>query len=252
MLGIDGCRGGWVWCRAVWGEPTDRVDWTGGVAASLAELGALIEAAALALIDMPIGLLEAGPDERACDRAARALLGRPRASSVFRPPCRAALAAANYADACAINRAHTGVALSIQTWHLLPKLRELDALLTGGPAGLHERVREAHPELCLFGLAGGRAMVHAKRTAAGRAERLALLGRHGPAAAALVQDLSRRHPRRQLAADDSIDAATLAITAWRLVMPPAGPAVRRCLPDPPPRDAAGLPMALWYVMEAAG
>ena len=230
-IGIDGCRGGWVWCGRLDGR------WQGGVRASLAQWPEL-DALDLALIDMPIGLVEHGTDERRCDREARALLGRPRASSVFRPPCRAALEAADYHEACVLNRARTGVALSRQTWGITPKIRELDRLLRGR-AGLRWRLREAHPELCLWGLAGGRPMRHPKRTRQGRAERLALLGALEPDCIALLETLMGAHPRRAVAADDIIDALVLGVSAGRLLRGRVGR-----VPGDLELDAARLPMQL--------
>ena len=235
-LGIDGCRGGWVWCGMIEGRCQ------GGVVRTLADLSTPLEHAALALIDMPIGLLDAGPNERGCDREARALLRRPRASSVFRPPCRDALAASDYATACAINRQQTGVALSMQTWNIVPKIREVDALLNARPK-LKGRLREAHPELCLYGLAGGRPMAHNKRTIAGRSERIALLQRLQPDCATLANELTGGAPRRQLAADDAIDAAVLAVTAALLTE-----RTPQTVPSRPESDRHGLPMEMVYAL----
>lgn len=238
-LGIDGCRGGWVWVA------NQGSDWDCGLAPSLTALAGRLEQAALALIDIPIGLPSGGPAERACDRAARALLGRPRAASVFRTPCRPVLAASDYPSACAISRAHSGVALSCQTWNILAKIRETDQLLATRP-GLHQRLWEAHPELCLYGLAGGQPMQHPKRQPAGARERLTLLARHAPNALACVEALVQRQRQRDLARDDAIDAAALAVTAMLLREQPA---IR--LPPAPLRDARGLPMGLVYVLTAA-
>lgn len=238
-VGIDGCRGGWVWCEHRAGL------WHGGLCETLEALTARLAAAELALIDMPIGLPDGGAGERACDREARALLGRPRASSVFRAPCRQALAAApsGYACACDINRQRTGVALSLQTFNLLPKVDELDRLLQRWPP-LRGRLRESHPELCLYGLNGRRPMRHNKRTAPGRRERLALLQRHDPGLEPAMHTLLARQPRRHLAADDVIDAAALALTARRLC---AGEPLQR-LPAQAPTDVQGLAMEMLFVV----
>lgn len=235
-VGIDGCRAGWVWCRR------SESGWDGGLVTTLIELRPIIESSTLALIDMPIGLVSAGQEERACDRAARALLGRPRASSVFRPPCRAALAAPDYPSACDINRRHTGVALSLQTWNIAAKIRELDGFLRTH-AELPERLREAHPELCLWGLAGGQAMRHNKRTREGRRERLQLLGEIDTDCFPTMDALAGRHPRRALAHDDILDAAVLACTA---ILTQRAAADSRRLPAAPEVDAHGLPMQLVF------
>lgn len=233
-IGIDGCRGGWVWCGRLDGR------WQGGVVTRLEQLEPL-EQIDLALIDMPIGLIEQGDDERRCDREARALLGRPRASSVFRPPCRGALEALDYAQACELNRAHTGVALSKQTWNISPKIRELDRLLAAR-RGLRTRLREAHPELCLWALAGGQPMQHSKRTHRGRQERLTLLSALDHDAIEMIGSLERAYVRRVLAVDDIVDAAVLALTALASMQ-----VAPRCLPSEPQLDATGLPMQLLFV-----
>ncbi|MGB5834123.1 MAG: DUF429 domain-containing protein [Thiohalocapsa sp.] len=233
-IGIDGCRGGWVWCGRLDGR------WQGGVAERLHQLDWLGNVR-LALIDMPIGLVSRGEQERRCDREARALLSRPRASSVFRPPCRAALEAPDYVSACALNRAHTGVALSKQTWNLSPKIRELDQFLAAR-RGLRRCLREAHPELCLWGLAGGRSMQHNKRTTRGQQERLGLLRDLDQDCMPMIDSLERMHLRRILALDDIIDAAVLALTAAEALCNGI-----RCLPPQAELDDRGLPMQLLFV-----
>lgn len=216
--------------------------WDCGLVPDLDALTGPLQQAALALIDIPIGLPSPGPTERACDRAARALLGRPRAASVFRTPCRAVLSASDYASACAISRAHSGVALSCQTWNICAKIQETDQLLGAWP-GLHERLWEAHPELCFYGLAGGQPMQYSKRHPAGARERLALLARHAPGAVAALKACLQRARRRDLAQDDAIDAAALAVTAMLL----RGRAPIQ-LPAAAPADAEGRPMRLVYVL----
>lgn len=236
-VGIDGCRSGWVWCRHTGGR------WDGGLAADLPTLRPMIAASALTLVDMPIGLISTGTAERRCDPAARALLGRPRASSVFRPPCRAALDADDYAQACEVNRRQTGRALSKQTWNIAGKIKELDGLLAADTA-LRKRLREAHPELCLWGLAGGRPMRHNKRKPAGRVERRGLLAGLDAECLSHLDAMARAHSRRAVAADDILDAAVLAVTA-AMALADAGALAR--LPAVPESDDLGLPMEMVYL-----
>lgn len=235
FLGIDGCRGGWVWIGDL------GSGWSGGMAPTLERLRPMMLDASLTLIDMPIGLLDAGAAERRCDREARAFLGRPRASSVFRTPCRSALQAVDqgYEQACAINRQCTGVGLSRQAFNIMRKMLELDALLRATPS-LAASVRESHPEVCLCGLNGERPMQFNKRSSAGRRERRALLQRWSHDIGAAVDALTNRTLRRDLAIDDAIDAAVLALTARRSVQ------LGRVslLPAAAPTDSMGLPMAI--------
>jgi predicted RNase H-like nuclease len=188
----------------------------------------------LIAIDMPIGLSDEGA--RACDLAARRLLGRPRASSVFPAPCRAALGTTTYRRACALSRRTLGVALSRETFNILPKIRQVDALMT--PA-LQEFVREVHPEV-VFALLAGRArgLRHAKRTADGERERRRLLRRF--AAPFDPEAVRRRLGRARVARDDVVDAVACLVAAARirrgeaLVLPEGAVA----------RDARGLRMEI--------
>ena len=77
-------------------------------------------------IDIPIGLSSDG--FRACDRAARQLLGK-RRSSVFPVPPRLALAPLTYEEINLASKGHCGKGVSKQAFHLLPKIRETEALL---------------------------------------------------------------------------------------------------------------------------
>jgi predicted RNase H-like nuclease len=199
-------------------------------------MGELVATAAAALIDIPIGLVEAGPGGRDCDHAARRLLGA-RAASVFSPPARATLTARDYAQALVLNRRATGRGLSLQAWHIVPKIRAVDALLHDRPE-LRGVLREAHPELCFRALNGGAVMQHNKRRPAGVSERLAVLTRWLPAAPALFERACARYPRRDLARDDILDAMACAVAAR------SDYGRYRTLPATPPRDGQGLAMEI--------
>jgi predicted RNase H-like nuclease len=158
-------------------------------------------------IDMPIGLPESGP--RACDREARRLLG-PRRSSVFPAPARAVLGATTYEEACTVSRRVNGRAVSKQLYNILPKIREVDFLLS------QSRSRPPHlfemcPELS-FAAMTGHPMPHNKRTAEGRVERMEALQ---PA----FGDVARvvKSPPRGATQDDVLDALAGAWTARRYV-----------------------------------
>jgi predicted RNase H-like nuclease len=231
LLGIDGCRGGWV----VATSDASLSALSFAVVDDLAPLFARAQTDDLAIaIDIPIGLSDDGP--RACDLAARRLLGRPRASSVFPAPCRGALAAATYRRACAVSRRALGVALSLECFNILPKIREIDALIT--PAR-QEFVREAHPEVVFALLAGaGGGLAPPKRTADGERLRRRLLRRVAPPfdPVAVRRDLGLSRVCR----DDVIDAVACLVAAARIRRGEA-----RILPaGAVPRDARGLRMEI--------
>ncbi len=189
---------------------------------------------ALVVIDVPIGLPT--QSERACDRAARAALPVGRKSSVFPVPVRGALAALTYEEAARINQQATQKSISKQAFAILPKIREVDTLIS--PA-LQEHVRESHPEV-IFAVVGGSADApqHPKKDAAGQSERVALLQRWLPA-------FDPAHVRAQLgpaylSRDDIVDAAACLLTAVRIEM---GSAVVLPAGDVP-RDERGLRMEI--------
>src|SRR5262245_36106610 len=231
VAGADGCKGGWIVVLRdveLGGVEVRRV-------AGLAEVLRWEQAPRVLGVDIPIGLLdEALPGGRACDRAARALLGPVRASSVFSPPIRAALAAQSYPDACRMSRASSahGLGLSRQCFAIAPKIREVDLWLT--PA-LQGRVVEVHPEVSFHELNAGRPPLASKKKPEGRRQRIALLEQ---AWACALDGLIAGRPRPSLR-DDAIDALVACWTAERIQRGEG-----KVLPARPPLDARGLRMEI--------
>ncbi len=228
FIGIDGCRGGW--CAAVVehreGCKTARLIFT--ASSSLVTLlnSLPIPLDSRILIDMPVGLPSRDIPVRHCDTLARKILGRPAASSVFSPPCREALRAVNYQQACLINSAETGRKLSIQSWNITPRIRELDEFLLSNsiPSADSEatrcrpfRLHESHPEICFRRLNRPEQIFASKRTATGRKQRLQILAQCGLDCSRIGQpptfSVRTGEPPPQPAQDDLIDAAVLALTA---------------------------------------
>ncbi len=223
MLGVDGCRDGWV--GIVPGGDAPR----GYAAADLPTLLTLVEADGALVrvgIDIPLGLADEG--WRDADGLAAALLG-PRRASIFRTPVRASLTAPDHATGVGISRARSGAGFSIQAWGLRTKVLEVDAVVRAGEA----RVFEVHPEVSFTALAG-QPPAYAKKTWAGQRERLALLASAGIDLGRLVGDVGLAAP------DDVVDAAACAWTALRLAEGTAA-----SLPDPPQELPHGLRAAIW-------
>jgi predicted RNase H-like nuclease len=225
VLGVDGCRSGWVGIVLVPARPV-----VGVVGATITTL---VQAASAAVgplgtigIDMPIHPPDAG--YRQADLAARAHLGR-KASSIFPTPARPVLQASSYADACAVARALDGRAISRQAWALRTKILEVGAWLPAAPCPVYE----VHPEVS-FSLLTGVPIVAAKRSAAGLAARRQALADAG---IRVPTDLAQA---RGVAADDVLDAAVVAWSARRVA---AGRA--RSFPDPPELLPDGRVAAIW-------
>jgi predicted RNase H-like nuclease len=220
VLGVDGWRGRWVGALLE-GRSVRLLD-LADAPAVLAVPGADVIG-----IDMPIGLSDDGA--RACDRQARALLGRA-GSSVFAAPVRAVLAAGDYAEARALSVAATrGTSLSAQAFRLVGAIRSLDDALGEPPT---DRVVEVHPELSFRAL--DRGVADPKGTARGLAQRLAALRPAMDVDAALLAA-----PRR-VPAVDALDACAAAWSARRVA-----DGVAECVGDGT-RDARGRPMRICW------
>lgn len=224
VAGVDGCRSGWVVARTstTTGAPVEV-----SVHPTLDEVVTALRSGHLSAlaVDMPIGLPADGV--RSADRAARALLG-PRRSSLFPTPPFAVLGATDHADANARSRAACGKGMSIQAFHLLPKMRELARLVD---PDLQPRLAEVHPETT-FAVLRGAPCAHPKTTHAGHDERVAAL-RGEVAEDSLEAAVHTRLRGAQI--DDVLDAIAAAWTARRIAV---GSAL--VLGDPDQRDERGL------------
>ncbi len=213
IAGIDGCPGGWiVVVRERPGRPAkveriDRIE-------NLFERGAPPKVAA---IDIPIGLPDrTGPKGRTPERLVRSYLGE-RQSSVFSIASRAAV--------------YAGVD---------PAIPEADFLRAR--ADLVPRFHECHPEVTFWAVNGERPLTEPKRVkgrlyAPGLDRRRRILAAEGFDEAIMSEELARA---LKAGADDLIDACAACWTAARIA---EGKAIS--FPDPPERDAFGLPIAIW-------
>jgi predicted RNase H-like nuclease len=146
---------------------------------------------------------------------------------------RAALGSVDYREACDLSFAASGRKLSKQAYNLLPKIRQLDQLLLADP-GRSDRVHEVHPELAFSQWNGGEPMAHGKKTAAGAAQRQALVEAQFPG---LALKIRTGVAKSQLADDDILDAIACLWSARRLFRQGA-------LVLGGERDGCGLPMRI--------
>lgn len=229
VAGVDGCPAGWI-----------AVIWDGGQALAsrlcrnFAEVMAL--PATIIAVDMPVGLPE--HSGRPPERAVRACLGE-RQSSVFAVPSEKAIYCEDYAEACRVNLLHSDPPrkVSKQCFHLFPKMREIDALITPGQQA---RIFESHPELAFWVMNGETPLPLPKKVKSapfgpGLDLRRALLRGAGLP----VDDLKPDYRRRDVGADDLLDACACAFVAWRILN---GRSMR--FPQDPPRNARGLRMEI--------
>ncbi len=233
VSGVDGCPAGWI-----------AVHWDGGNSAR-AELfgafsGVMQTQAEIIAVDMPIGLPEiAGKMGRVCEVLARQKLGQ-RQSSVFSVPSRAAAWETDYRRSCQVNLDHSDPPrkVSKQCFNLLPKIREIDALIT--PA-LQTRIHEVHPELAFWALNGRKALNLAKKVKSrpnpeGLELRRALLRQNGFPIDGLK---TSSWPKAHVGEDDILDACACAWSAMRIFR-----GAHITLPPEPVRDGHGLRMEI--------
>jgi predicted RNase H-like nuclease len=237
VAGVDGCRAGWlcVLIDASTGVPQDAF-----IKQSLADIAAL-EIAVRIAVDVPKGVEAfATPVGRGCDTALRRELGA-RQSCVFAVPARAALAETDYRLACEAALAHSDPPrmVSKQCFHIFPKIREADALIT---PELQRRIVECHPEGAFWAMNGKRPLAEPKKLKSrahppGLALRRGLLAQAGFPADFLA---ARRFKAPHAGEDDFLDACACAWTARRVLR---GEAQR--FPEEPHIDPRGLRMEIW-------
>ncbi|MEF8853482.1 MAG: DUF429 domain-containing protein [Haloarculaceae archaeon] len=230
------------------------VDWAGGPwmtvvfdasgfdhAAVFPEVGDLWaryeERAERVLVDVPIGLHESGEAGRECDALARGVLG-PQSGSVVTPPVREATRKRRYPAAKRVNERKTGRSLSREAFAVSDAVAAVDELLQNVPEARPAFV-ESHPEVCFRAFAG-EPLEHAKRYAAGYAERMRTLAGYDRDAPPAVQAAAEATGGHEVGVDDVLNATVLAYTAY------PGPGDLYSLPPDPPTDPQGLPMRVVY------
>ncbi len=238
VAGVDGCRAGWIAVLMRHGDPASaRIT----VAPTLEAIVDAPEQPAIIAVDMPIGLPETTQGSgRLPEQLIRPLLGQ-RQSSVFAIPSREAVYADDYGQACsrALATSDPPRKVSRQGFGIFPKIREIDGLLRERP-DLVQRIYEVHPELAFWALNGRQVLSEPKKVKGtpygpGMDLRRRLLGRSG-----LPGGLIHAPAPRGAAADDLLDA--LAGLTVALDIATGG---GQSFPDPPGRDAHGLPVAIW-------
>ncbi len=238
-VGIDGCRFGWV--AACYEDKTIKV------CRSLKKLVESYGDDYHFLIDMPIGLASEQCKIRACEKETRSMLNN-RKSSVFSVPCREAVhlasleepgCAENYKEAKETNLGILDRSISIQSWCISRKIKEVDMLLDENLM-LRFRIRESHPEIAFQHLNGGEAMADNKKTKSGIKQRMDVLMRFEKSSQQLYNDALKAKERKEVARDDIIDALCLALTLK------LSKGNLQTLPENPDLDEARITMAIHY------
>lgn len=229
VLGIDACRKGWC----VVGTIKAQLVW--GCFTKIEHVLRAYHDAERILIDIPIGL-SSKHFIRTVDAEARTYLKK-RKSSIFSPPCRAAVFATNYKDALQLNKELTGKGISIQAYNISPKIREIEEWFNTKPA--HVEVYEAHPELCFKSLNAQEDVNFSKHEKQGIEMRKEIVFSLEKALEPIFDDLLQTYKRSEVKPDDILDAMALfliAKTQGQLL----------CVQDTHTMDETGKPVRIVY------
>jgi len=207
IVGIDGCKYGWIAIKI--GEDAQ---FSISKHSDFNSIFKEYPSAEKYLVDMVIGLADEN-HPREVEYFARQKLKPNRTSSVFTPPCRAAVYAKNYDTAKKKNIAILGKSFSIQAWNIVPKIREIDEFILGNEV-YKNRIFEAHPEVCFASLNNQIPMVFKKKEKVGIEERINLLQSIFPKSKEIFEQGNTHFLKKEVKSDDLADALGLAVTGY--------------------------------------
>ena len=202
-VGIDSCKAGWS--SAVLKDDKITIHLFSSIQDLIDNLGVNIKA----WIDIPIGLGSRNKP-RDVDQLLRDQLPSFK-QSVFNCPTRKAVYANTYLDSKKINQQETNKSLSIQSWFITPKIKDLDSFLINNPR-LRTSFEEAHPEFCFFLLNNNTKLNNPKHTQKGIDERIKILERFQPNISNAYDSALKKYLRKDLKKDDIVDSLALLIS----------------------------------------
>jgi predicted RNase H-like nuclease len=202
-IGIDGCKAGWFIVSLIGSD-----EWEVRVNQNINAIWETYNKSNIMLIDIPIGFRDKEVEERSCDYLARKKLSS-RSSSVFPVPCREAVYSETYELANEKNKKNTGRGLSVQSWNIVKKIKEVDVLLREYPYA-REVMKESHPEIGFWALKG-KPMDYSKKDRRGFDERVEVLSKQYKHSKEIVDFALNKYLRKEVARDDILDALCLAV-----------------------------------------
>lgn len=228
VLGVDGCKAGWALCSGR-SEETPTLS----IFPNMEDVLKAFPDAQQIVLDMPVGL----PEEsvRSCDTFLRSLLPWPRSSSVFNAPVRKAVYAKHYVEACRLQQAATGKKISIQSWNICPKIREVDESLRHHKKRA-DKIMESHPEVFFWSLNHGK-VFPSKHVAEGQKFRLNCLTALNANLDLALRTVKGVYPSREVTKIDWIDAMVLWAAASGAIPSVIWPETTIC-------DSSGIRMRL--------
>jgi predicted RNase H-like nuclease len=223
FIGLDGYSKGWVAVR-LYEDGEEGIEFVDDIKDCLG--GAFTRA----MIDIPIGLPESG--YRQCDLEGRELLKGNR-SRLFTGARRPLLSYEKREAANAWGKATDGKGVSCQLFCLLPKIRQIDELMT---TKSQKRIQETHPELIFQRLNNG-SLLPSKKSRDGIQTRRAILLNRGFSSIDVWLETRIGTGAKP---DDVLDACACALAAKEATEEHRLPKKQT---EP---DAKGLRMEIWF------
>ena len=204
IIGIDGCKSGWF---SVWENQDGNIE--SSIFTNLNKLKNFFkhENHLIVGIDMPVVLSELIP--RQADQLARKLLSK-KASSIFTAPTPEMLAQPNYEKASLVSKRLFGKSMSLQSWYLFPKIKDVQTMIH------HEdmQIYEIHPELSFRAMNNEQVILESKKSHEGFAIRnslLALRFKHF-----IFEEIRNQYAKKDVMDDDILDALAVLWSAKRI------------------------------------
>ena len=202
IVGIDGCKFGW--CCTIINDKDIAIQ----LFRNILEITSYLNNNFKALIDIPIGLGSI-ESERKIDQLLRNNLSSNFKQTVFNTPNRNAVYAKDYKQSRELNKLETNKSVSIQSWNICPKIKEVDSFL------LDKKLKkpwliEAHPELCFQQLNNQKPLTHKKHNQNGIRERLNILLRYNSKTTHIVNSFFENQQSKKIKKDDVLDSLALA------------------------------------------
>lgn len=205
VIGIDGCKSGWF---TVWQNQDETIETA--IFKSLNNLKDFFIGSNQLIIgiDMPVILSEVMPRE--ADQLARKLLSK-KASSVFTAPTPEMLDQPNYEKASLISKRLIGKSMSLQSWYLFPKIRDVQTVIHCENIKLFE----IHPEVSFRAMNNEKVILESKKSNEGFEIRKSLLDKHF---LNFNFDIIRnKYQKKDVMDNDILDALVVLWSAKRIV-----------------------------------
>ena len=204
IIGIDGCKSGWF---SIWENQDETIK--SSIFSNLNELKNFFKKHNRLIIgiDMPVVLSEVIPRE--ADQLARKLLGK-KASSVFTAPTPDMLKQSNYEQASLVSKKLFGKSMSLQSWYLFSKIRDVQTILHNE----HINIYEIHPELSFREMNNRNVVLESKRGLEGFNIRKSLLSIYFKKF--IFEEIRDQYKRKDLMDNDILDALAVLWSTKRI------------------------------------